>query len=244
MGLLPVLILFVLALWQLGLVGYTYVLAGHAAREGARMMAVNPTDGEPDDEAYKKIRTRAMEEVPQAVAQAAPRSKCPKRRVARSPSGSTVPIVLPGLKLAVRDRLALPPRRSRTRSCRRSRRSRRSRREAAPRCATQRGQASAEFLGMVFWLLLAAVCVWQLMLAAWTVNQATNAARTASRVAAARRRPREGGAQRASRARCAAASTTSAGRARRPPCTCTIPIILPGPTADGLSVTRSATLPG
>jgi hypothetical protein len=66
MGLLPVLLLFVLALWQLGLVGYTYVLAGHAAQEGARMMAVNPTDGKPDDAAYKKIRTRAMGEVPNA----------------------------------------------------------------------------------------------------------------------------------------------------------------------------------
>jgi pilus assembly protein CpaE len=66
MGLLPVLLLFVLALWQLGLVGYTYVLAGHAAQEGARMMAVNPTDGKPDDAAYKKIRTRAMGEVPTA----------------------------------------------------------------------------------------------------------------------------------------------------------------------------------
>ena len=46
MGLLPLLIVFVLGLWQLGLIGYTYVIAGHAAREGARMLAVNPTDGE------------------------------------------------------------------------------------------------------------------------------------------------------------------------------------------------------
>ena len=33
-----------LALWQVGLLGYTYLLAGHAAREGARELAVNPTD--------------------------------------------------------------------------------------------------------------------------------------------------------------------------------------------------------
>jgi pilus assembly protein CpaE len=96
MGLLPVLILFVLALWQLGLVGYTYVLAGHAAQEGARMMAVNPTDGDPDDAAYKKIRTRAMGEVPKAWRGGAD---------VRVPDNEStvavrlkVPVVLPGLK--------------------------------------------------------------------------------------------------------------------------------------------------
>jgi pilus assembly protein CpaE len=96
MGLLPVLLLFVLALWQLGLVGYTYVLAGHAAQEGARMLAVNPTDGKPDDEAFKKIRKRAMGELPGAWRDGA--------RV-EVPGGEstvavrlTVPVVLPGLK--------------------------------------------------------------------------------------------------------------------------------------------------
>jgi pilus assembly protein CpaE len=96
MGMLPVLILFVLALWQLGLVGYTYVLAGHAAQEGARMMAVNPTDGDPDDAAYKKIRTRAMGEVPRAWRGGAD---------VRVPDDEStvavrlkVPVVLPGLK--------------------------------------------------------------------------------------------------------------------------------------------------
>jgi pilus assembly protein CpaE len=96
MGLLPVLLLFVLALWQIGLIGYTYVLAGHAAQEGARMMAVNPTDGKPDDAAYKKIRARAMGEVPK-----------PWRGGAEVnvPDDSSavavrlkVPVVLPGLK--------------------------------------------------------------------------------------------------------------------------------------------------
>ena len=96
MGLLPVLLLFVLALWQVGLIGYTYVLAGHAAQEGARMMAVNPTDGKPDDAAYKKIRTRAMGEVPKPWRGGA--------RVDVPDDESTVavrlkvPVVLPGLK--------------------------------------------------------------------------------------------------------------------------------------------------
>ena len=96
MGMLPVLLLFVLALWQLGLVGYTYVLAGHAAREGARMLAVNPTDGEPDDAAFKKIRTRAMGEVPQAWRRGA-EVDLPANRSTVAVR-LKVPVVVPGLK--------------------------------------------------------------------------------------------------------------------------------------------------
>ena len=48
----------------------------------------------------------------------------------------------------------------------------------------ERGQASTELMGMVWWLLLVALFVWQLLLAAWAVDQAANAARTASRVEA------------------------------------------------------------
>jgi pilus assembly protein CpaE len=44
MGLLPVIAVIVLGMWQMGLVGYTYMLAGHAAREGARELATDPTD--------------------------------------------------------------------------------------------------------------------------------------------------------------------------------------------------------
>ena len=80
------LLLFVLGLWQVGLIGYTYVLAGHAAQEGARIIAVNPSDGEPDDAAYKKIRARAMGEVPKAWRRA---RRCASRTTSRpSPSAS------------------------------------------------------------------------------------------------------------------------------------------------------------
>ena len=48
----------------------------------------------------------------------------------------------------------------------------------------ERGQASAELMGMLWWLMIAALAVWQLMLGAWTVTQTSNAARTASRVSA------------------------------------------------------------
>jgi Flp pilus assembly protein TadG len=107
----------------------------------------------------------------------------------------------------------------------------------------QRGQASVEFMGMIFWLLLAAVFIWQLMLAAWTVNQATNAARTASRVAA-----REGGdAEKA--ARNAVSGPLRDGfhdfstNGEKATVHLKIPIIMPGLTAEGFSITRSATLP-
>jgi hypothetical protein len=107
----------------------------------------------------------------------------------------------------------------------------------------QRGQASAEFMGMVFWLLLAAVFIWQLMLAAWTANQATNAARTASRVAA---RP-EGDAEKA--ARNAVSGPLRDGfhdfriNGEKATVHLKVPIIFPGLTVDDVSITRDATLP-
>jgi hypothetical protein len=50
------------------------------------------------------------------------------------------------------------------------------------RLADESGQASAEVVGMLFWLLLVTLIVWQICLAAWTYTQASNAARTGSRV--------------------------------------------------------------
>ncbi len=50
------------------------------------------------------------------------------------------------------------------------------------RLAGESGQASAELMGMLFWLMTVTVIVWQIALAAWTYTQVSNAARTASRV--------------------------------------------------------------
>jgi hypothetical protein len=50
------------------------------------------------------------------------------------------------------------------------------------RLLDESGQASAELMGMVWWLVLVTVIVWQVALAAWTYIQVSNAARTASRV--------------------------------------------------------------
>lgn len=65
MGLLPVLALIVLGMWQMGLVGYTYMLAGHAAREGARELATDPTDdvARPRLNPYERV---AREDLPTA----------------------------------------------------------------------------------------------------------------------------------------------------------------------------------
>jgi hypothetical protein len=108
----------------------------------------------------------------------------------------------------------------------------------------QRGQASAELLGMVWWLLFAAVVVWQLLLGAWTVTQTSNAARTASRVDA-----RGGDAKKAAR-------NALAGPLRKnfverefkmegetATVVVRIPIIVPGLTAKGFEAERSVTLP-
>ena len=61
-GLLPLLLLVVLLLWQIGLVGYTYVLAGHAAREGARELATDARDTRTE----KPYRDAARADLPQA----------------------------------------------------------------------------------------------------------------------------------------------------------------------------------
>jgi hypothetical protein len=105
----------------------------------------------------------------------------------------------------------------------------------------ERGQASAELVGMLWWMLLTALVVWQLMLAAWAVDQAGNAARTASRV--------EG---RGGDAAKAAVNALSHGLRKgsqvkvdgeTASVSIRIPIIVPGLGEDSLRASRSATLP-
>jgi pilus assembly protein CpaE len=59
MGLLPVILIVFFALWEIALVGLTYVAAGHAANDGARKLATNPSDSG-DDPPYRKA---AMEDL-------------------------------------------------------------------------------------------------------------------------------------------------------------------------------------
>ena len=107
----------------------------------------------------------------------------------------------------------------------------------------ERGQASVEFLGMVFWLLLAAVFCWQLFLGAWTVNQATNAARTASRVAARADADPEKAARNAVSGPLRGGFHDFRAEGEKARVNLKVPIIFPGLTVDGFAVTREATLP-
>jgi pilus assembly protein CpaE len=105
----------------------------------------------------------------------------------------------------------------------------------------QRGQTSVELVGMLWWLLLTALVVWQLMLAVWAVDQTANAARTASRVEG-----RGGDAEKA--ARNALPSGLRDGmevkiNGETAKLSVRIPIVVPGLGDDRLRVTRSATLP-
>jgi hypothetical protein len=44
------------------------------------------------------------------------------------------------------------------------------------------GQATIEFSAMIVWLIVAALCAWEIGLAAWAEVSAANAARTAARL--------------------------------------------------------------
>jgi hypothetical protein len=115
-----------------------------------------------------------------------------------------------------------------------------------PRLSGRReaGQASAELLGMLWWMLLAALVVWQLLLAAWTTVSASNAARTGSRVES-----RGGGAREAEEAAVSALSSPLRRHAQARANGETvrvrvrIPVIVPGLSVDDLTVTKSATFP-
>ena len=111
------------------------------------------------------------------------------------------------------------------------------------RLADERGQASAELMGMLAWLMLVTLIVWQVALAAWTYTQVSNAARTASRVEA-----RGGDAKKA--ARNALSGPLRKGIEKididgeKATVTVRMPLLLPGiVTTKALTATRTAELP-
>jgi pilus assembly protein CpaE len=91
-GILPFLVVFLLGIWQLGMVGYTYILAGHAAREGSRQLAVIPDDPKRTEPAYRKV---ARQDIPKAWRRKAEITKSGTSTVRVS---LRVPVVVPGLK--------------------------------------------------------------------------------------------------------------------------------------------------
>ena len=232
MGLFPIVLVIFFGLWQMALTGFTYVIAGHAAREGARELATDSSAGE--DAA---VPGGGAQGPPGRLAQAREDREARRRHGVGAAEGAGAD---PGLPLAADGR-------HHRRHRRRGRGAPDRRRDAGADpmrrlLSDQRGQASAELIGMLWWMLLCALVVWQLLLAAWAVDQAANAARTASRVEG-----RGGNGEKA--ARYAVSEGLRRGlkvnvNGETAKVSVRIPIILPGLGDDRLRATRSATLPG
>lgn len=91
MGLLPLVAVLCLALLQVGLTGYTYMLAGHAAREGARELATDPSEPANRIAPYEEA---AREDIPKAWREGA---DVERRGVVTVAVRLSVPLVIPGL---------------------------------------------------------------------------------------------------------------------------------------------------
>jgi pilus assembly protein CpaE len=90
MGILPAVIVVFLALWQIALIGLTYVSAGHAANDGARRLATNPSAAGADP----PYRQAALEDLGPAWRKGAEISK--ENGVTVSVK-LKVPLLIPGL---------------------------------------------------------------------------------------------------------------------------------------------------
>ena len=104
------------------------------------------------------------------------------------------------------------------------------------------GQATIEIMGALSLVVVTTLVMWQIMIVMWTFNQASNAARTASRVAG-----RDGDARKAARN---ALSPVLRKHLKfeldgdKATVKVLIPIVLPGVYHDGVRATRDAELPG
>ena len=117
-------------------------------------------------------------------------------------------------------------------------------RNLVARLRSEAGQASSELLGMLPYLLLAIMAIWQVFLGAWAYTQASNAARTASRVNA---RSDDADPEKAARNALSKGLRRGMGfdmKGDRATVKVRIPILFPGIGADELRATRSAELPG
>ena len=94
-GILPLLLIVVLLLWQIGLVGYTFMLAGHAAREGSRELATDTTDTA-KDRPYADV---ALEDLPESWRKGAKVDR-PEDNVVRV--RLKVPVLMPSLRTDVK----------------------------------------------------------------------------------------------------------------------------------------------
>ncbi len=94
MGLLPVLLIVIFGLWQIALTGYTYVIAGHAAREGARQLAVLPSDQGKDP----PYRNAAREDLPKGWR---PGAEITKPTAVTVKVSLKVPVLIPAFRAPV-----------------------------------------------------------------------------------------------------------------------------------------------
>ena len=147
-GILPLLFVVVLLLWQIGLVGYTFMLAGHSAREGARELAIDTTDTRLDRPYARQGDGGPAEGVAEGR-QGRPSRGQHRARGAEGPRAAAVGAHehQDHLRGGHRDRGRAAARVPEGRPVRLLRRLHRD----------QRGQASVEFAGVLVWLLLAAL---------------------------------------------------------------------------------------
>lgn len=105
----------------------------------------------------------------------------------------------------------------------------------------ERGQASVELIGMLPFLVLAALLVWQLLLVGYAVTSAENAARAASRVDA------RGGDGRKAAERVVGGPLREGIRTElesgKAVVRVRVPLIAPGITREDVTVSRDAELP-
>ncbi|MFD9821120.1 TadE/TadG family type IV pilus assembly protein [Streptomyces violascens] len=89
-GVVPLILLLLVALWQCALVGYTFVLAGNAADEGARAGAAAEGD------AVGACQAAALHELPSSF-QGKPPHCAPDGGMYRAKVTLKIPILIPGV---------------------------------------------------------------------------------------------------------------------------------------------------
>lgn len=105
----------------------------------------------------------------------------------------------------------------------------------------QRGSASLEVIGMLPYLLLAALFAWQVLVAGYIAVNTENAARNGSRIAG--RGGNGSAAAVESLAPIVRDNATASVDGERATVTVEIPIVLPQITSENFAITRTATLP-
>uniref|UniRef100_A0AAU2V2Z8 Pilus assembly protein n=1 Tax=Streptomyces sp. NBC_00003 TaxID=2903608 RepID=A0AAU2V2Z8_9ACTN len=90
-GVVPLILLLLVALWQCALVGYTFVLVGNAADEGARAGAAAEGD------AGAACRTAALREVPSSFQAESPACAPDGTGMYRASVTLHIPVLIPGV---------------------------------------------------------------------------------------------------------------------------------------------------